>query len=174
MANREIFKRESFWERRSYKLEISLFLIAIAIIVYFVSSSDDANTLTKITSSSVVDVQEEIIDLEIGQKIKIGEATFVIEKLDKEKKIRKYVASGTFYIFTITVESSKPYIPEMKIVSGRNEIAPNYEIEKAFGNSLRQIEGNATGIKVFDVPNDLKNLYLNLDISYQNNTLIKL
>ena len=139
--DRDIFKRDSFWQKRSYKLEISLFMLAIAISIFFVAKyGDSENQLTKITSASIIEIKEpETIDLEIGQPIKIGDATFIINKLDKEKIIRKYVATGTFYIFSLTVQSDKPYIPELRIVSGRNEIAPNYEIEENFGNSIKTI-----------------------------------
>lgn len=174
--DRDIFKREGFWQKRSYKLEITLFILAIAISIFFVARySDSENQLTRVTTASVIEIKEpDATNLEIGQPIKIGDATFIINKLDKEKAIRKYVAAGTFYVFSLTVQSEKPYIPEPRIVSGRNEIAPNFEIEQTFGNVLRQIEGNATGIKIFDVPKDLKNFYLNLDISNKNSTLIKL
>ena len=173
--NRDIFKRDSFWQKRSYKLEISLFLVAIAIAIFFiVNYGDSDNQLTKITTTAIVDVEPEISDLEIGKEIKLGDASFIINKVDKEKSVRNYVASGFFYVITLTVSSDKPYIPEPRIISGRNEIAPNYEIEEKFGNVLRQIEGNATGIKIFDVPKDFKTVYLNLDISNKNSTLIKL
>lgn len=173
--NRDIFKRDSFWQKRSYKLEISLFLVAIAIAIFFVVNYGDSdNQLTKITTTAVVEVEPEILDLEIGKEIKLSDASFIINKVDKEKSVRNYVASGLFYVITLTVSSDKPYIPEPRIISGRNEIAPNYEIEEKFGNVLRQIEGNATGIKIFDVPKDFKTVYLNLDISHKNSTLIKL
>ena len=173
--NRDIFKRDAFWQKRSYKLEISLFMIAIAIAIFFVvnyGSSD--NQLTKITTTAVVEVEPEILDLEIGKEIQLGDASFIVNKVDKEKSVRNYIASGLFYVITLTVNSDKPYIPEPRIISGRNEIAPNYEIEEKFGNVLRQIEGNATGIKIFDVPKEFKTVYLNLDISNKNSTLIKL
>lgn len=174
--DRDLFKRDGFWQKRSYKLEITLFMLAIAISIFFVAKyGDSENQLIRATTSSVINVEEPAtIDLEIGQPMKIGDATFIINKLDKEKVIRKYVATGTFYIFSLTVQSDKPYIPEPRIVSGRNEIAPNYEIEQTFGNVLRQVEGNATGIKIFDVPKDLRKFYLNLDISNKNSTLIRL
>ncbi len=173
---REIFKRDGFWQRRSHKLEISLFMIAITISIFLVAEySDSPSKLTKVATASVIETEEQdIINLEIGQQIKIGDAVFIINKLDKEKTIRNYVTAGTFYIFSLTVKSDKPYIPEPRIVSGRNEIAPNYEIEETFGNVLRQVEGNATGIKIFDVPRGLRSFYLNLDISNKNSTLIKL
>lgn len=173
--NRDIFKRDSFWQKRSYKLEISLFMIAIAIAIFFVVKYGDSGPqLSKITTTAVVDVEPDIFDLELGQEIKLGSASFIINKVDKEKSVRNYVASGLFYVITLTVNSDKPYIPEPRIVSGRNEIAPNYEIEEKFGNVLRQIEGNVTGIKIFDVPKDFKTVYFNPDISYKNTTLIRL
>lgn len=174
--DRDIFKRDSFWQKRSYKLEISLFMIAIAISAFLiVKYSDSDPQLTKITTTAIIDIEQpEILDLAVGQEVKLGDAVFIINKLDKEKSVRNYVASGIFYVLTLTVSSDKPYIPEPRIVSGRNEIAPNYEIEEKFGNVLRQIEGNATGIKIFDVPNDIKTVYFNPDISYKNTTLIKL
>ena len=174
--NRDIFKRDTFWQKRSYKLEISLFMIAIAVAIFFVVNYGDPDPqLTKITTTTIVDVEEpEILDLEIGQEIRLNDKTFIITKVDKEKSVRNYVASGTFYVISLTVNSEKPYIPEPRIVSGRSEIAPNYEIEEKFGNVLRQIEGKATGIKIFDVPNDIKTVYFNPDITYKNTTLIKL
>ena len=173
--NRDIFKRDKFWQKRSYKLEISLFLIVIAISAFFILRFGDSESqLTKITTTAILDIEPEVSDLEIGKEIKLGSATFIINKVDKERSIRNYVASGLFYVITLTVSSDKPYIPEPRIVLGRNEIAPNYEIEEKFGNVLRQIEGNASGIKIFDVPKDFKTVYLNLDISYKNSTLIKL
>ena len=173
--NRDIFKRDAFWQKRSYKLEISLFLFAIIIAILFVVKYGDSDSqLAKITTTAVVEIEPEISDLELGKEIKLGDATFIINKVDKEKSVRNYVASGTFYVITLTVNSDKPYIPEPRIVSGRNEVAPNYDIEEKFGNVLRQVEGNATGIKIFDVPKDFKTVYLNLDISHKNSTLIKL
>ena len=173
--NRDIFKRDKFWQKRSYKLEISLFLIVIAISAFFILRFGDSESqLTKITTTAILDIEPEVSDLEIGKEIKLGSATFIINKVDKERSIRNYVASGLFYVITLTVSSDKPYIPEPRIVSGRNEIAPNYEIEEKFGNVLRQIEGNASGIKIFDVPKDFKTVYLNLDSSHNNSTLIKL
>ena len=174
--NRDIFKRDAFWQKRSYKLEISLFMIAIAVAIFFVVNYGSSDSqLTKITTTAVVDIEEpEILDLEIGKEINLNDKTFIITKVDKEKTVRNYIASGTFYVVSLKVNSEKPYIPEPRIVSGRNEIAPNYEIEENFGNVLRQIEGNATGIKIFDVPKDFKTVYFNPDISYKNTTLIKL
>ena len=174
--DRNIFKRDSFWQKRSYKLEISLFMIAIAISAFFIFKySDSGPQLNKITTTAVVEVKEpDVINLGIGQEIKLGDAAFTINKIDKENSVRNYVASGIFYVITLSVNSDKPYIPEPRIVYGRNEIAPNYEIEGKFGNVLRQVEGNATGIKIFDVPKEFKEVYFNPDINYKNSTLIKL
>lgn len=182
MAN-DIFKKDGFWEKRRYKLHIYGFMLLIAVVVYFVFGSggtDRVNLLNQVTTGAVVDNTEEVevldyIPLAKGEEIKEEDVIFIINKIDKEKVIRSYTASGTYYIVTATVTSEKPYVPEMRMISGNNIIAPDTVVEKLYGTKvLLQVQGSVRGVRVFDIPDEFNELYLDLDAENVNSTLYKI
>jgi len=181
MVRRNIFKGEGFWKGRSYKLQIYIFMILIAISVFFVAKYSDSgteNVLQRVTSASVVEVAEPVLDntpkLKRGVGYEIGDKLFIVNKIDKESQVRSSAAYGTYWVFTFTVTSDKPYVPEPRIIYRDNVIAPDEIVQEFYNDQiLKQVEGETRGLKVFDIPDDFDEIYLDFDINL-NSSLYRL
>lgn len=183
MVRKDIFKKEGFWEGRSYKIHIYIFMIILAVSAYVVTTFDTTseNVLQRVTTAGVVDILEiepepveKDIMFEKGVSYPVGDKTFVVNKIDKEYNLRSNAANGIYWIFTFTVTSDKPYIPEPRIISGNNILAPEEDVQKLYGDKvLKQVEGVTKGLKVFDIPKDWDDFYIDFDVKI-NSTVYKI
>ena len=184
MVKRDIFKKEKFWEGKSYKLQLYVFMVLLAISVFFVAnySTPSENVLQQVTGAGAIDipeieenvVEEEIPFLPKGEDILVGTKIFTVNKIDKEFHIRNEASNGVYYIFTFTVTSSSPYVPEIRLISGKSVLAPETEVENFYGDKvLRQVEGTTKGLRVFDVPNEFDEVLIDLDVNI-NSTLYRI
>jgi len=186
MVRKDIFKKEGFWEGRSYKIHIYIFMIILAVSAYVITTFDtaDENVLQRVTGAGVVDLLslesepeipvEKDIMFEKGVSYQVGDKTFLVNKIDRERVLRGNPAEGVFWIISFIVTSDKPYVPEPRIISGRNILAPELKVQELYGDKvLKQVEGTTEGLKVFDIPREFKEFYIDFDVNI-NSTLYRI